>query len=361
MKKEIVLVWTRDFTLAWAEWWSIHMHPRLVEVFGTGVPNQVSYFNGRLLETYRLADESKAFIEAVVDTDPRGGILGEDKIKHYIVVIRQIHELIEKTNKTKAFADQAVFEKLQELSREMYPWYTVSYLLPQKQWAGQLMKKYPKESRDILNRLIDARKNSEGTIEELIEYWRAVARVLLSQRKLSSRYASFVTFGEIGKMFDDKNYTPDRKKLETRSRSYIFLGDSVYTGITKKIFFEKHGFNFVVPANDVITQEVKGTVCFAGPSSIKGAVSVILRNDEIANFKEGNILITVMTNPFFIPIMKKAAAIVTDEGGITCHAAIVARELRIPCIIGTKIATKVLKDGDRVEVDAYDGTVKKLN
>ena len=56
--------------------------------------------------------------------------------------------------------------------------------------------------------------------------------------------------------------------------------------------------------------------------------------------------------------MKKASAIVTDEGGVTCHAAIVSRELKIPCIIGTKIATKVLKDGQLVEVNANHGWVK---
>jgi len=58
--------------------------------------------------------------------------------------------------------------------------------------------------------------------------------------------------------------------------------------------------------------------------------------------------------------LKRAKAIVTDEGGITCHAAIIPHELKIPCIIGTKIPTKVLKDGDLVEVDAGKGVVRKL-
>jgi pyruvate,water dikinase len=58
--------------------------------------------------------------------------------------------------------------------------------------------------------------------------------------------------------------------------------------------------------------------------------------------------------------MRKAAAIVTDLGGITCHAAIVSREMKVPCVVGTKIATKVFKDGDLVEVDAIKGTVRKL-
>ena len=64
--------------------------------------------------------------------------------------------------------------------------------------------------------------------------------------------------------------------------------------------------------------------------------------------------------PEYVPLMKKAAAIVTDEGGITCHAAIVSRELNKPCIIGVKIATKVLKDGDLIEVDAEKGVVKVI-
>jgi phosphoenolpyruvate synthase/pyruvate phosphate dikinase len=67
---------------------------------------------------------------------------------------------------------------------------------------------------------------------------------------------------------------------------------------------------------------------------------------------QGNILVCPMTLPDYVPAMKKARAIITNEGGITCHAAIISRELKIPCIVGTKIATQVLKDGDRVEVDA---------
>ena len=67
---------------------------------------------------------------------------------------------------------------------------------------------------------------------------------------------------------------------------------------------------------------------------------------------------TGMTRPEFVPLMKRSLAVITDEGGITCHAAIVSRELKIPCVIGTKIATRKLKDGDMVEVDATNGIVR---
>ncbi len=82
---------------------------------------------------------------------------------------------------------------------------------------------------------------------------------------------------------------------------------------------------------------------------------------EITSIDEGDILVCPMTTPEFIPLMKRAGAFVTDLGGILCHAAIVAREMKKPCIIGTKFATQVLKDGDLVEVDADRGIVTILD
>lgn len=78
-------------------------------------------------------------------------------------------------------------------------------------------------------------------------------------------------------------------------------------------------------------------------------------------FHQGDILVTGMTRPEYIHLAKKSAGIITDAGGILSHAAITARELKIPCIIGTKNATQILKDGDLVEVDADNGIVRKIN
>ena len=76
--------------------------------------------------------------------------------------------------------------------------------------------------------------------------------------------------------------------------------------------------------------------------------------------QQGDILVSTATTPSIVPAMKKASAIVTDEGSLTCHAAIVSRELEITCVIGTKNASKILKDGMRVEVDADKGIVRIL-
>ncbi len=113
---------------------------------------------------------------------------------------------------------------------------------------------------------------------------------------------------------------------------------------------------------DIILQkdsgEVRGTCACRGYA--KGRVKVLRDANDGHKMEKGDILVTTMTTPDFLPYMRRAAAIVTDEGGVTCHAAIVSREFGIPCVIGTNNATEVLKDGDVVEVDAEKGIVKKL-
>ncbi|ERT64862.1 phosphoenolpyruvate synthase [Peptoniphilus sp. BV3AC2] len=99
----------------------------------------------------------------------------------------------------------------------------------------------------------------------------------------------------------------------------------------------------------------------ASPGIGRGIVKNIKNLTEISQVEEGDILVTEMTNPDMVPAMKKARAVVTDEGGRTCHAAIVSRELQIPCIVGAKNATQVLKDGIEVTVDATRGIVYKGN
>ena len=81
---------------------------------------------------------------------------------------------------------------------------------------------------------------------------------------------------------------------------------------------------------------------------------------DINPLANGEILVTSMTTPEYVFAMKKAAAIITDAGGLTSHAAVTSRELGKPCIVGTKIATSVLKDGDTVEVRTDTGVVKVL-
>ena len=105
-------------------------------------------------------------------------------------------------------------------------------------------------------------------------------------------------------------------------------------------------------------ESFKGQVATKG-GTIIGKIKIVM-NPRGVKFNKNTILVTDMTTPDFVPIMKKSKAIITNIGGITCHAAIISRELGIPCVIGTKIATKVLKDNDIVEIDTNIGVVKIL-
>ncbi|HBH46454.1 MAG: hypothetical protein A2445_03205 [Candidatus Jacksonbacteria bacterium RIFOXYC2_FULL_44_29] len=101
--------------------------------------------------------------------------------------------------------------------------------------------------------------------------------------------------------------------------------------------------------------DFRGVIASRG--KVQGKVRIVINPNKNA-FKEGEILVTSMTRPDFVPLMRKAVAIITDEGGLTSHAAIISRELGIPCLVGTKIATHVLHDGQIVEVNANHGIVK---
>ena len=173
-----------------------------------------------------------------------------------------------------------------------------------------------------------------------------------------------------------------RKKIDLELLRYGFLEDikKILTGkfnikqleekrngclvIHKKgkladVLVGKEAEEFVKEATKVDVaemSEIKGMTASVG--KVTGRVVVLASVKQLDKVKEGDIIVSPMTRPEHLAGMKKAAAIVTDDGGITCHAAIVARELKKPCIIGTRIATKVLKDGDIVEVDADNGVVR---
>ncbi|HEX2022854.1 MAG TPA: phosphoenolpyruvate synthase [Candidatus Thermoplasmatota archaeon] len=95
----------------------------------------------------------------------------------------------------------------------------------------------------------------------------------------------------------------------------------------------------------------------ASPGRAVGKVAIVASAEELDKCRAGDILVTQMTTPDMVPAMRRAAAIVTDEGGMTCHAAIVSRELGVPAVVGTKAATRTLKDGQTITVDGEKGHV----
>lgn len=149
----------------------------------------------------------------------------------------------------------------------------------------------------------------------------------------------------------DRNEIMKRKKgfvyYFDEGEAVIFSGKEPVSRMMKEIYKDK------------FKGKLKGTIANKGIT--KGRVRKVLTYNDFDKVQEGDILVATMTDPAFTPLVSKIRAIVTDEGGLSCHAAIISREFNIPCIVGTKMATKVLKDGDKVLVDATKGTVEKIS
>jgi len=167
----------------------------------------------------------------------------------------------------------------------------------------------------------------------------------------------YLAFYEVIKLAQNKKIPISNRELENRKKYFV----AVTIRNTYQVFSGKVNYNklrAVVGTKISRRQDARGNTAY--PGKTKGRVRLVLTGDDIGKIKRGEILVAVMTFPHFIPAMEKAAAFVTDEGGILCHAAIISREMKKPCIIGTRVATQVLRDSDLVEVDADKGVVRVL-
>jgi len=145
------------------------------------------------------------------------------------------------------------------------------------------------------------------------------------------------------------------EEIELRAQGWALINDDLMLIGDLDIELKGRGWR-IGKEVDAKAREVRGqTAC---PGLVRGKVRLVLEEDQLDEVQEGEILVTEMTSPYFVPAMKRAAAIVTDEGGVTSHAAIASREMGKPCVIGTRVGTQVFRNGDEVEVNADRGVVR---
>ncbi len=182
-----------------------------------------------------------------------------------------------------------------------------------------------------------------------------VLEEIAKRLKTTVKEVKFMLVQEVGSSLKGKMIS--RKELKERTKLCVFYteknNDKIFIGKQAKKIISQLEKKKKSTSNIINGQ----TGCIG---RAKGKVKIVIRPKDMTKMNKGDILVSIATDPDIVPAMKKAAAIVTDQGGITSHAAIVSREMNIPCVIGTKMATESLKDGDMVEVDANKGTVKKI-
>ena len=319
--------YTRDFSIIMEEAWYYALSQGLWKLLGErpkkGWPN-FYYFNKGVIEVW----DNKQYIRRIMDAVLRkngDNRFFEDIIRQYKVLVKLL-----KDNKV----DDSVYVKILYEAIAMFSifWYGIQN---------------DKMSKKIQQTLVEVRDTDTifDSCDALIR-----KRIIKKHPKLVGVHTAilkdeFLTFA------------PTRMVLKKRLSNFVLVPGEVSTITTLQKFAHKYHIKCESLKSSNV-RSVRGTVAFPGITI--GKARVIRRKDEITNMKKGEVLISPMTTPDVFPVMPKARAIVTDEGGQLCHAAIVARELKKPCVIGTKIATHVFKDGDRVEVDAIKGIVRKI-
>jgi phosphohistidine swiveling domain-containing protein len=201
----------------------------------------------------------------------------------------------------------------------------------------------------------ESRLMSEGILYEADEKIEKLIATKLGEVGADPKLAHVLTVEEIGNLFECGSLPST--EVHNRLADYVLDAGELLTDITFAEHCERHGY---LNPEAAVTAPKELTGQGAGPGCAVGRVRIIRARNDLSNFKPGEVIVAVMTNATYAPYIRKAAAVVTDEGGRTCHAAIAAREMKTPCIVGTLSATTVLKDGDLVEVDADHGVVKVL-
>ena len=247
-------------------------------------------------------------------------------------------DILEQIWKTGKLENISQLERFFSLAAESWLGLSISYFLPS-------IDRLPKDEQTLGMQLR----------ERAVDFLECTDHVL--QNTLQGAYRNL---GELIKYLTFQEaitgVQPPAHALQARKQHYIYYDSSVFTDTDIDSFARTRGIHL---QQEIVSEEVKelrGQIAMKG--LVKGMVRVLRNKSQIPELQRGEILVTAMTTPDYLPAMHQAAAFITDEGGITCHAAIVARELKKPCIIGTKIATQVLKDGMLVEIDADNGIVR---
>lgn len=328
-------VYTRDFSVIMEEAWQLSME-FYRDLFNLKIDYISLYFmNDGVIEVWENLDWTRLLKDTILDKNKVNNIFFTEILDRSNQIVSSLKNYWEKgfTN------DPVELNKFVGLVRENMPLFDVLYY-------SALDERTPKEIRD---KALEWRK----TDMYFDSSDRFIRKSLLSIFPNLKGYETVIWKSE----FENP---PSVEILKERKKNLVFTNENNSQIITLEKYESNNTnihFNIEKPLENTIV--VKGQIGNKGYA--KGVVRIMKRKEQIVDAQEGDILVSTMTTPDFISAMQKAAAIVTDEGGITCHAAIVARELNKPCIIGTKFGTQILKDGDIVEVDANSGVVKIIS
>ena len=253
--------------------------------------------------------------------------------KEYQIALKNVSDLKKIIEGKKAFAFSSFFSKILQI----YPFNSL----------GQLAGHGEKIPKRIFQLLIDFREQYDQVIHDALNFY--LEKMSEQLQEPYKDYVNWLTYEE----FQTKKF-PKIEILEQRKKGFIYY-EKLYVTSDYKKWLNDHAISLVKQENSDLSGQV------AYPGNVTGTVQLVFNNEDLKQFKKGNILVTPMTTPKYVKELQEAKAFITDEGGFTCHAAIIARELEKTCIVGTKNATEILKNGWKIKINGSTGEIKILN
>lgn len=328
----------RDTTLVMQAFFDLAMTDDMQEVHGFTIPYrpmELHYVTDANIQIWESEQGEKWFLDRLLEENVKGTAFMESVIERYTPLLTEIQTYWRKG----ALTDKAELRKYFEVLRRGIPYIATCF------YVG-LDDRTPEAAQKLAVKM----RETDELFSHGDEFVRDCFAALGRNRDLAYLVLPEEFLGTL----------PSDEELLRRSKGSALLDGKEFAISTLEEFAKNHPEfelrDLVAHASE--TKEVQGQSAFRG--KVSGLVRIVKNRKQAAAVGVGDIIVSPMTTPDFINAMKIAGAFVTDEGGVTCHAAIVAREMKKPCVIGTKIATQVFKDGDMVEVDAEKGVVRIL-
>ncbi len=352
MVEKLVKVFTRDVSLFAAESWRDELIEKFQSAVGVTYKDAPITSNGKAVTAYYLENDVEAVKKASIAK------LKNEASWYYDNREQFLQNMDNSRKKIKDLADAdftiGTVASLTGIFKTIFPMTRFCNFIPHF-WLEDIKRELGSEADKLIAIALADRLKTEGVFELADTLLRKIIGKKLKQMKKPEIFAKFLTREELAALVEGKQI--DWTEIAGRTAGYVYCKGKVHATPAYQHVFKQNGYVYV--EDKVEGNSLKGVVAFS-KGIVKAKVQVLFAVEDVSKFQEGRVMVTPMTMPDFIPAMKKASAIVTDEGGVTCHAAIVSRELGIPCVIGTKVATKLFKDGDEVEVDTVNGVVRKL-
>lgn len=338
--------WSGQWSMCFCSFYGVMYTIGLKNLVGKNFKNNIVTFepqsSSNFLPKFELTNFGK-YLASLVIEDPK---LAKKWSREVIERTDKIMLLIKSLDKKKKLSTEDFYTLRARVYEHVPPNFAVKRVadyLPMR-----LQNKFLKDFSYV-------RQYTEAVYNEVDRILKRIFKQISSETKINTDFFLTISHDELETYFQTGEL-PSKKDLRTRH-----LGCAIFYKNKNKelIFGKKYGKLKNAIAGNLSKQFIKGTPAYPGVA--KGRVQIIFDPLKFQSFNKGDILVTGMTRPEYLSLMRKSGGFITDAGGMLSHAAIMARELQKPCIVGTEIATKVLKDGDIIELDANKGIVKVID